>query len=77
MAFPHGESRGRFFAEGLYTSEERPKAWSLVLDGDQQHTVKLQASLATLAEPFEACEVTLGDSALPETDWSYDDEGTA
>ncbi|HWN69202.1 MAG TPA: hypothetical protein VNM90_16295, partial [Haliangium sp.] len=72
MAFPRGTSQGRFFAAGSYTSQERPKAWSLVLAGDAQRSVRLQASLATLAEPFEACSVTLGGNALPETDWSYD-----
>jgi alpha-glucosidase (family GH31 glycosyl hydrolase) len=73
LAFPRGESRGRFFAAGSYTSQELLKAWSLVLAGDRERTVQLQASLATLAEPFAACSVTLDGSALPETDWSYDD----
>ena len=73
LAFPRGASSGSYFATATYTSQEMPGAWSLTLAGDQQRPVELQASLATLAAPFAACAVTLGGSAVPDTDWSYDD----
>lgn len=74
LAFPRGASTGRFFEAGSYASEELPGAWSLVLEDDQERPVHLQASLATLEQPFAPCAVTLDGSAIPEADWSYDDD---
>lgn len=74
LAFPRGESSGHFFDTGSYTSTESEGAWTLDFDEADGYTVRLQASLQTLAEPFVPCSVSLDGAALAETDWSYDAE---
>jgi alpha-glucosidase len=73
LAFPRGSSSGRFFATGTYTSEETAGAWTLVLEDASPLTVRLEASLATLEQPFQPCTVTLDGNPIPATDWSYDE----
>jgi alpha-glucosidase (family GH31 glycosyl hydrolase) len=74
LAFPRGESAGRFFATGSYTSREDDGAWELVLDDERERTVSLQASLATLEQPFVPCELTLDGEPLDPSGWGYDAE---
>jgi alpha-glucosidase len=73
IAFPRGESSGRFFEAGSYTSATTAETWTLVLEDTEERTVRLQASLQTLAEPFKPCSVTLNGAAIPGTAWSYDE----
>jgi alpha-glucosidase (family GH31 glycosyl hydrolase) len=74
IAFPRGESSGQFFDSSSYVSTETADAWTLDFDEADGRTVRLQASLQTLENPFKPCAVTLDGEALAEADWSYDDE---
>jgi alpha-glucosidase (family GH31 glycosyl hydrolase) len=74
LAFPRGESSGRFFATGSYTSGERDGGWTLALDDERVRTIHLQASLATLERPFAPCDLRVDGEALDPAAWSYDDE---
>ena len=74
LAFPRGSSAGGFYASGTYSSEESSGAWTLAIDDQRPRRIHLQATLRTLKVPFEPCEVFVGDSPLPDTEWSYDIE---
>jgi hypothetical protein len=74
IAFPRGQSEGRFYREGTWRSEEGDDTWLFVVDGDIERMIHLEASLAVLEAPFEPCAVSLDDSPIPTEDWSYDDD---
>ena len=72
FAFPRGSTQGRFYESGSYESVEAPGRWRLRIEDVEPRTVYLQASLATLEEPFEPCVVELGGRELDEAEWRYD-----
>jgi alpha-glucosidase (family GH31 glycosyl hydrolase) len=72
LAFPRGESVGAFYTTGTYTSSEDNATWSLSLEDEMPRQVHLQASLRTLAEPFDPCLVTVGGTELDPDQWNYD-----
>lgn len=74
LAFPRGERSGSFYDTGSYESVEGDGTWSLLLEGDRERTIILQASMNTLEKPIEPCSVTLDGTDIPATDWSYDAE---
>jgi alpha-glucosidase (family GH31 glycosyl hydrolase) len=72
LAFPRGETTGKFYDDGTWTSAEADGSWTLKLENSRQRTIHLEASTGTLTQPFDVCGVTLDGTALPEADWSYD-----
>jgi alpha-glucosidase (family GH31 glycosyl hydrolase) len=72
LAFPRGRSHARFYHDGLVRSIERDRHWDLHVYGGDVRRFELQASLATLVRPFEACSVRWRGRALPEDQWDYD-----
>lgn len=74
LAFPRGETAGKFYDDGTWTSQEGDNAWTLTLVNGRERTIHLEASMSTLNEAFDVCEVSLADTALSEDDWSYDPE---
>jgi alpha-glucosidase (family GH31 glycosyl hydrolase) len=72
LAFPHGTSFARMESDGLLLSTERPDGWTLTILSAHQRHYAVQASLATLAEPFRPCELTLNGDRLPDQAWSYE-----
>jgi alpha-glucosidase len=73
LAFPRGITRGAYFDTARYTSEESPGVWRLTLDDNVARTVHLQASMASLQQPFVPCAVRSGGDTLDPATWSYDD----
>ncbi len=73
LAFPRGETSGKFYDDGTWTSAEADGTWTLTLENSKERTIHLEASTSTLAEPFDVCGVTLDGTALPDDDWSYDE----
>jgi alpha-glucosidase (family GH31 glycosyl hydrolase) len=73
LAFPRGESAARMFdgRERVRSSEGQGR-WELTIRGDRRRTYDLYASLATLAQPFEACAVEWNGRPLPAEAWAYD-----
>jgi alpha-glucosidase/oligosaccharide 4-alpha-D-glucosyltransferase len=71
IAFPRGDSAGRFFDSGSYTSSAG-ESWSLTIDDPTPRTVWLQASFAAMDDPIEPCAVSVGGVELPLEDWSFD-----
>jgi alpha-glucosidase (family GH31 glycosyl hydrolase) len=73
LAFPRGETTGKFYDDGTWTSAEASGTWTLTLENSKERTIHLEASTSTLAQPFDICGVTLDGTALPEADWSYNE----
>jgi VCBS repeat-containing protein len=73
LAFPRGETAGKFYDDGTWTSVEADGTWTLTLENSKERTIHLEASTSTLAESFDICGVTLDGTALPDEDWSYDE----
>jgi alpha-glucosidase (family GH31 glycosyl hydrolase) len=74
LAFPRGRSRAAFGEDGVIRSREgkRPR-WLLKLRaGERKMRYSLQASLATLSDPFDPCRVRLNGERLRQRKWSYD-----
>lgn len=71
LAFPRGRSRARFYQRDVVRSSERAGGWDLVIRGTQPRRYQLDASLATLKQPFAPCAVEWNGVALPEDAWSY------
>jgi hypothetical protein len=73
LAFPRGRSRA---ADGSARSSEARGSWKLVVRGSRgrgRRRVSLEASLATLANPFRPCTVRLNGHALRRgRAWTYD-----
>jgi hypothetical protein len=74
LAFPRGESAGTFYDDGTWTSSEADGSWTLTLSNSIERTVELEATVRTLAQPFEVCGVPLGGVPLADEDWSCDAE---
>jgi hypothetical protein len=72
LAFPSGSSEGRFGTRGRYRSTEQPGRWTLTARAERRSRVTLQASLHTLAAPFEPCSVRMNGRPLPSGAWSFD-----
>jgi hypothetical protein len=53
-------------------SRERDGEWTLAVRGKLRRSYRLDASLATLREPFRPCEVAVDGRELPRARWSYD-----
>jgi hypothetical protein len=45
----------------------------LTLENSKERTIHVEASMSTLAQPFDVCGVTLDGTPLSEDDWSYDE----
>ena len=74
LAFPHGRSSARFYQSEQMRSIERPGRWELAIHGSRNRHYRLQASLATLRQPFVPCAVEWLGRPLPPYAWSYDAE---
>jgi len=72
LAFPRGESSGKFYADGTWTSTESDGTWALTLGNTRERTVHLEASTRTLVKPLDVCGVSLDGKVLATDDWSYD-----
>lgn len=72
LAFPRGETAGKFYDDGTWTSVEADGSWTLTLENDVERTIHLEATTRTLTQPFDVCGVDLDGAPLPEEDWSYD-----
>jgi alpha-glucosidase (family GH31 glycosyl hydrolase) len=72
IAFPRGSSTAHAFRRERYRSVEGDRRWELTIYGARVRTWRLQASLATLEQPFVPCAVEFDGQALPASDWSYD-----
>jgi alpha-glucosidase (family GH31 glycosyl hydrolase) len=72
VAFPRGTSSARAFRGERYRSIEGDGSWELELKARRARTWTLQASLATLEQPFTPCAVAFADTELPAGDWSFD-----
>lgn len=70
LAFPRDHSRARFYENEYFLSEEQPGGWRLAIEGLATRRYTLQASFATLTQPFTPCSVSLNGERL--TDWRYD-----
>jgi sulfoquinovosidase len=73
LAFPHGRSTATFGEDGSIRSSEGRRKWLLSLRAEEEGLrYSLQASLATLASPFEPCLVQVNGKRLARPEWSYD-----
>jgi alpha-glucosidase (family GH31 glycosyl hydrolase) len=73
LAFPRGDTTARMFAGGeRMRSIERTGSWELAVRGRRRRTYELQASLATLAQPFVPCAPEWNGHSLSDEAWSYD-----
>ncbi len=72
LAFPRGETGGRFYDDGTWTSVEADGTWTLTIENTRERTIDLEATTQTLATPFDICTITLDGTPLPEEAWSYD-----
>ena len=57
LAFPRGRSSARFYQRERLISRERADGWALRVEGDRRRTYRLEASLATLRDPFVPCSL--------------------
>ena len=71
LAFPRGRSAATFNAGERLVSVERRRGWSLTVRGSRRRAYRLQASLATLRQPFRPCGVTVRGRRLPRRAWRY------
>ena len=76
LAFPHGRTRSELGTGVRALSLERRGRWILRLRAAKRrrHSIRLQASMATLKRPFRPCRVKLRGRRLPRRTWSYDRE---
>ncbi len=72
LAFPRGRTRGALGVGERWSSAEGRAAWRLGIAGRRTRRYALQASLSTLAHPFEPCSVRIGRRTLPRRSWRYD-----
>jgi alpha-glucosidase (family GH31 glycosyl hydrolase) len=77
LAFPRGRSSAAFYEDERLSSREGNGRWTLVVDGSQVRDYILQASMTTLQEPFEPCQVRLGGHRLPASAWHYEAQRSA
>jgi len=72
LAFPRGETAGKFYDDGTWTSTEADGSWTLTLENSVERAIQLEASTRTLDQPFDVCGINLDGTPVPEADWSYD-----
>jgi alpha-glucosidase (family GH31 glycosyl hydrolase) len=72
LAFPRGDTDGRFFERGRWRSRETPGRWTLRARAEHRSTWTLEASLGTLATPFTPCTASVNGRLLPDADWTYE-----
>ncbi|HET6830852.1 MAG TPA: TIM-barrel domain-containing protein [Solirubrobacterales bacterium] len=71
LAFPRGTTAARFGRRGRLRSSERGRGWRLEVDSPRPIRIDLEASMATLANPFRPRIVKLDGRRLG-NGWSYD-----
>jgi alpha-glucosidase (family GH31 glycosyl hydrolase) len=71
LAFPRGRSASRAYGNGKLISRERGGKWRLKIKGKQRRRYKIDASLATLRNPFAPECVTVKGKPLSGKSWSY------
>jgi alpha-glucosidase len=69
LAFPRGTSSARFYTDDSLHSTEAAGEWRLQINGTRTRTVEVEASLATLQQPFTPCSVTVSGGELLE--WNH------
>ncbi len=73
LAFPAGSTVAAFGADGeSLRSIEGQRSWTLEVDQQRPRTWLVQATLATLEEPFTPCTVTVDGALLPSDAWTHD-----
>ncbi len=72
LAFPRGRSSAPFYERERLTSRERAEGWALRVEGERRRTYRLEASLATLRDPFVPCKLVLDGRRLAGRRWSFD-----
>ncbi len=72
LAFPRGRSEARLAGSERLRAVEGPGSWELAVRTKKRRTFGIQASLATLEQPFVPCTVTWNGRPLPDEDWSWD-----
>lgn len=72
LAFPRGRSETRLAGSERLRATERPGSWELAVRTKTRRRVGLQASLATLEQPFVPRTVTWNGRPLPDDAWSWD-----
>jgi alpha-glucosidase (family GH31 glycosyl hydrolase) len=71
LAFPRGRSASRAYGDVKLISRERGRKWRLKIKGKQRRGYKIDASLATLRNPFTPECVTVKGKPLSGKSWSY------
>jgi hypothetical protein len=74
LAFPRLRSSSRFYGDGKLTSIEGDRRWTLRIDSAKPHRFAIEASLATLRDPFAPRRVAVVGEKLATADWDYDRE---
>ena len=74
LAFPRGETSGKFYDDGSWTSAEAEGSWTLSMQNGRERTAHLEASTRTLSQPIDVCAVSLDGTTLSQDDWSYEEE---
>jgi alpha-glucosidase (family GH31 glycosyl hydrolase) len=73
LAFPRGRSGARLYVRGRLTSKAAKGAWHLLIDSPRELRLEVDASLATLRNPFIPDRVEV--DGHPIHSWSYDRRG--
>jgi alpha-glucosidase (family GH31 glycosyl hydrolase) len=73
LAFPRGETSGKFYDDGTWTSVEEDINWTLTIENDRERTIQLEATMNTRIKPVQVCGVSLDGEPLDEADWSFDE----
>jgi hypothetical protein len=71
LAFPRGRSASQAYGNAKLISRERGRKWRLEVKGKQRRGYKIDASLATLRNPFTPECVTVKGKPLSGKAWSY------
>jgi hypothetical protein len=74
LAFPHGDSTSPFGENGLLGSHETADGWELTMSGAKGYEIELEASLSTLAQALQPCQVLLNGHPLAPRQWSVENE---
>jgi hypothetical protein len=72
IAFPRGDTKAGFYVGERLRSKEKGGGWRLAIDGDRGRDYSLQASLASLRDPFRPCAVEVDGRPLAGSRWAYD-----
>jgi sulfoquinovosidase len=76
IAFPRGDSKGRFLARGRLRSVPGSDSWQLRISDTRSRRWRLQAALGSLADPFRPCQVKLDGRVLSPRAWSFQRSGS-